>query len=198
MQEYSAGFTSERLVKNEMKLVIQLYLDGKTKEEIRDLVIDENLFNMRSIASIKETLGKINRRINFLDDTMMKLYVNENNNDSSAILLYTFLTSFRIAREFAIEVIYDKWNDLKKEITIGDINIFLEEKAKQSDIVSNWTEATTKRIRNRILEFCTGCGLLQKQKTEYGITPIVISKELKLYIENNEDYKKISTYTLTE
>jgi DNA-dependent RNA polymerase auxiliary subunit epsilon len=55
MQEYSAGFTSERLVKNEMKLVIQLYLDGKTKEEIRDLVIDENLFNMRSIASIKET-----------------------------------------------------------------------------------------------------------------------------------------------
>lgn len=35
-------FTSERLVKNEMKLVIQLYLDGKTKEEIRDLVIDED------------------------------------------------------------------------------------------------------------------------------------------------------------
>ena len=198
MQEYSSGFTSERLVKNEMKLVIQLYLDGKTKEEIRDLVIDENLFNMRSIDSIKETLGKINRRISFLDETMMKLYVNGNNNDSSAILLYTFLTSFKIAREFVIEIVYDKWNNFKKEITLGDINIFLEEKAKQSNIVSNWTEATTKRIRNRILEFCTGCGLLHKQKEEYIITPIVISKELKLYIENHEDYKKISTYILME
>lgn len=198
MQEYSAGFTSERLVKNEMKLVIQLYLDGKTKEEIRDLVIDVNLFSMRSINSIKETLGKINRRISFLDETMMKLYVSENNNDSSAILLYTFLTSFRISREFVMEIVYDKWNHFKKEITLGDINIFFEEKAKQSEIVSNWTESTAKRIRNRILEFCTGCSLLEKQKSEYRITPILISKELKSYIENHEEYKKILAYTLME
>lgn len=198
MQEYSAGFTSERIVKNEMKLVIQLYLNGKTKEEVTDLVIDENLFNMRSIDSIKETLGKINRRIGFLDETIMKLYVNGGKNDSSAILLYTFLTSFRIAREFVIEIVYDKWSNFKKEVTLGDINMFLEEKAKQSDIVSNWTEATTKRIRNRILEFCTGCGLLQKQKKEYIITPIIISQEMKIYIENHEDYKKILTYILME
>ena len=198
MQEYSSGFTSERLVKNEMKLVIKLYLDGKTKQEIRDLIIDENLFNMRSINSIKETLGKINRRVSFLDETLMRLYINHSNNDSDAILLYTFLTSFRIAREFVIEIIYDKWNNFKREITLGDINIFLEEKSMQSDVVSNWTEATTKRIRNRILEFCEGCGLLQKQKGNYTITPILISKEMKTYIENDEEYKKILKYILME
>ena len=198
MQEYSSGFTSERLVKNEMNLVIKLYLDGKTKQEIRDLVIDENLFNMRSINSIKETLGKINRRVSFLDETMMRLYINDSNNDRDAILLYTFLTSFRIAREFVIEIIYDKWNNFKREITLGDINIFLEEKSMQSDVVSNWTDATTKKIRNRILEFCALCGLLQKQKGNYTITPILISKEMKTYIENHEEYKKILKYILME
>ena len=59
MQEYSSAFTSERPVKDEMKLIIELYLQGKTKDEIRDIVIDKNLFNMRGIPTIKKTLGKI-------------------------------------------------------------------------------------------------------------------------------------------
>lgn len=198
MQEYSAGFTSERLVKNEMRLVIELYLKDKSKEEIRDLVIDENLFNMRSVDAIKETLGKINRRVGFLDNQMRLFFVEDNNNDSSVILLYTFLTSFRISREFVVEVIYYNWNNYKKVFTLGDINVFFEEKARQSEIVSNWSLATTQRIRNRILEFCTVCGLLHKQNGEYLITPITISDELKSYVENHDEYKKILTYILME
>ena len=198
MQEYSAGFTSERLVKNEMRLVIELYLKDKNKEEIRDLVIDENLFNMRSVDAIKETLGKINRRVGLLDNQMRLFFVEDNNNDSSVILLYTFFTSFRIAREFVVEVIYYNWNNYKKVFTLGDINVFFEEKARQSEIVSNWSVATTQRIRNRILEFCTACGLLHKQNGEYLITPITISDELKSYVENNDEYKKILTYILME
>lgn len=198
MQEYSAGFTSERLVKNEMRLVTALYLKDKSKEEIRDLVIDENLFNMRSVDAIKETLGKINRRVGLLDNQMRLFFVEDNNNDSSVILLYTFLTSFRIAREFVVEVIYYNWNNYKKVFTLGDINVFFEEKARQSEIVSNWSLATTQRIRNRILEFCTACGLLHKQNGEYLITPITISDELKSYVENHDEYKKILTYILME
>lgn len=198
MQEYSAGFTSERIVKNEMKIVIQLYLEGKTKEEIRDLVVNDNLFNMRSINSIKETLGKINRRVKLLDDRLMNLYVEDNSNDSSAILLYTFLSSFRIAREFVMEIIYDNWINFKREISIGDVNIFFDEKAKQSEVVSNWSESTTKRIRNRILEFCSGCNLIHKEKNSYSITPIVISKELRKYVEDDKNYSKILTYILME
>ena len=198
MQEYSAGFTSERLVKNEMRLVIELYLKDKNKEEIRDLVIDEDLFNMRSVDAIKETLGKINRRVGLLDNQMRLFFVEDNNNDSSVILLYTFFTSFRIAREFVVEVIYYNWNNYKKVFTLGDINVFFEEKARQSEIVSNWSVATTQRIRNRILEFCTACGLLHKQNGEYLITPITISDELKSYVENNDEYKKILTYILME
>lgn len=198
MQEYSAGFTSERIVKNEMKIVIEFYLQGKSKEEIRDTVIDENLFNARSVSSIKETLGKINRRITFLDEELMKFYVEDKSNDASAILLYTFLESFRIFREFVIEIVYDNYDNLKKKISIGDVNVFFEEKARQSEVVSNWSESTSRRIRNRILEFCTGCNLLHKEKDGYLITPLIISQELRKYLESDEKYNKILTYILME
>jgi len=38
MQEYSSDFTSERLIKNEMTQIISLYLLGKTKDEIKDVL----------------------------------------------------------------------------------------------------------------------------------------------------------------
>ena len=198
MQEYSSAFTSERPVKDEMKLIIELYLQGKTKDEIRDIVIDKNLFNMRGIPTIKKTLGKINRRIGFLNDKMKEFFVENKNNDADAILLYTFLSSFRIANEFVMEVIHYNWQNYKKIITPGDINVFMEEKARQSEIVSNWTTSTTNRIRNRILEFCTVCGLLDKENGDFTITPILISKELKDYIEGDEEYSKILSYILMD
>lgn len=198
MQKYSAGFTSERPVKDEMKLVVELYLQGKTKNEVRDIVIEQNLFNMRGIPAIKETLGKINRRVSFLDDSIRKIFIDNKNNDADAILLYTFLESFRIASEFVMEVIHYNWKNHKKIITLGDVNIFMEEKAKQSELVANWSPATTNRIRNRILEFCTVCGLLYKTNGDLMITPITISKELREYIDINEDYKNMLTYILIE
>lgn len=198
MQKYSAGFTSERPVKNEMKLVIELYLQGKTKDEIKDIVIDENLFNMRGVPTIKETLGKINRRISFLDDKMKEIFIANKNNDANAILLYTFLSSFRIANEFVMEVIYYNWQNHKKIITSGDVNIFMEEKARQSEIVANWTTSTTHRIRNRILEFCVVCGLLNKENGDFTISPILISKDLKDYIQDHEEYRRLLSYILID
>ncbi|MBZ9624419.1 DUF1819 family protein [Clostridium sp. FP2] len=198
MQEYSSGFTSERVIKNEMTQVIRLYLQGKTKDEIRDIVIDENLFNMRSVAAIKESLSKINRRINYLDENLMRIYVNSNSNDSMAILFYTFLSSFRIAREFVVEVIYHNWFNYKKIVTTADINCFFDDKAQQSDVISKWTESTSKRIKNRVLEFCTQCGILEKEKGEFNIKPLQISAELRNYIKDNDEYKKILIYILLE
>lgn len=198
MQEYSAGFTSERLIKNEMTQVIKLYLKGKTKTEIRDIAIDENIFNMRSVAAIKESLSKINRRINYIDKNLMRIYTNNNSNDSMVILFYTFLSSFRIAREFVIEVIYHNWLYHKKVMTVSDINYFFEEKAQQSDIVSKWAESTSKRIKNRVLEFCTQCGIIEKQYGVLNIKPLQISSELRSYIKNNVEYEKILIYILGE
>lgn len=198
MQEYSSGFTSERLIKNEMTVVINLYLQGMRKDEIRDVVIDENLFNMRSVAAIKENLSKINRRINYIDENLMQIYINNNSNDSMVILFYTFLSSFRIAREFVIEVVYHNWINHKKIVTPADINCYFEEKAEQSDVVSKWTEGTSKRIKNRVLEFCTKCGIMEKQKDEFNIKPLQISPELRNYIKDNDEYKKILIYILGE
>ncbi|MBC2579374.1 DUF1819 family protein [Clostridium sp. DJ247] len=198
MQEYSGGFTSERLIQNEMRQVIELYLEGKTKDEIRDIVIDSNLFNMRSVAAIKENLGKINRRITFLDEEMMTFYVKGNINDSLVILFYTFLRSFRIAREFVLEVIRYNWINRKKEISIIDINTFFDEKAKQSDVVAGWTVNTSKKVRSRVLEFCTQCGLVEKRNKEFLITPIQISYDLKMYIKDHKEYRKILIYILNE
>ena len=93
MQKYSAGFTSERLIKNEMTQVISLYLLGKKKDEIRDVVIEENLFNMRNVDAIKKNLSYINRRIRYMDENLMKIYIDNNSNDSMVILFCTFLSS---------------------------------------------------------------------------------------------------------
>ena len=58
MKVYSGGFTGERLYRPEMKIVVELQLQGFSKEEIREKVFEDNLFQCRSAAAMKDIFPK--------------------------------------------------------------------------------------------------------------------------------------------
>lgn len=196
MQQYSAAFTSEWLLKNEMRIVLNLDHQGMTPAEIRFKVMGENLFQMKRPGTINTALKIINRRLRFLDPELRSIFLDRRYNDHSAIMLYSFLKCYRLPREFVLEVLGHKWLNRKNRLYHGELVSFFELKEDQSAIVSRWAPETQKKLRRVMLHFLSECGLLQSQKGHWLITPVPLSDRLRVYVNGEPEYSDFTALIL--
>lgn len=198
LQQYSAAFTSEWLLQNEMRIVLGLEQDGKSLIEIRNQVMEENLFQMKRQSAIVTALKGINRRLRFLDPSLRQMFLMNPRYDRLAILLYSFLKSYRLPREFVLELLRHNWLNHKNRLSAGEVVSFFEHKAEQSPVVENWAPETSKKLRQVMLRFLTECGLLQAHKDYWQITPVPLSAELRAYVSQEPSCNDFATLMLND
>lgn len=196
MQNYSATYTPEHLYRNEVKLVVDLQRKGLSKLEIRDKVIEDNLFQCRSEDAIKRLFSRVYKRTNVLDEFLRNVLIEESRPDGNAILLYGFLQTYRFPREFVMEVIHYNWIANKTLITNGNITTFFDQKAEQDDIVRNWSGQTNYSMKQKTLKILSEAELLKRTEEGFLIKPIPLSSMLREYIKNNKEYHDMITLTL--
>lgn len=196
MQKYSSSFTSEWLLQNEMRIVLMLEQEGMSPGEIRTRVFEENLFQMKRRGTIATALKVINRRLGFLDPVLRQIYLKSQRHNRLAILLYSFLKSNRLPREFVLEILRYNLLNHKKLVSAGEVVIFFEHKAEQSRVVGNWAPETRKKLRQVMLRFLVECVLLQAQKEYWLITPISLSEGLQAYVNKEQRYSDFAALTL--
>lgn len=196
MQQYSAAFTAEWLLQNEMRIFLGLEQKGKSLVEIRNQVMEENLFQMKRQGSISIALKVINRRLRFLDPALRQMFLVNPRHDRLAILLYSFLKSYRFPREFVLEVLRHNWLNHRNRVSAGEVISFFEHKAEQSPVVGNWAPETRKKLRQVMLRFLTECGLLQAHEDYWLLTPVPLSADLRAYVILEPKYNDFSALML--
>lgn len=183
--EYSAGFTKEKWSENDIEVVIERMLQGKSKKEILVEVTEQNLFQLRSPVSIKNRFNMVYNRAAALDDEMKQHFLVANDYDRKALTLYSFLKVYRLPLEFYVEVIVYKYEQ-QELLYRNDFHYFFEGKANVSEKVNGWRPETIKRLINSLLMFYLEVGMIEKvDQTKYIIKPIHISQGLKTYAEKN-------------
>lgn len=170
MKVYTGGFTAEHLYRNELKIVAALHLQGLSKQEIKDKILEENLFHCRSEAAMKDLFPRVYKRNDKLNNSLRAILGNGSRSDTNALLLYAFLKSFRFPHDFVLEVIHYNYKKYKKTITEGNIFTFFEEKAQQYEEVRNWTEQTKYKLKQVTLKILVDAELLVKNNKEYQIS----------------------------
>lgn len=198
MKDYSGGFTAEHLYRNEMKIVVDLQLQGLTREEIKEKVYEENLFHCRSEAAIKDLFPRVYRRAEVLDQQLKFFLIHGARSDQNALLLYAFLKRFSFPRDFVLEVIHYNMKKFKSTVTEGNIRTFFEEKEQQYEQVRNWTDKTKYKLKQVMLKIIVDAELLKKNGNEYEIKLIPLSRELRDYVERNPNYRDLLILTLNE
>ena len=198
MKVYSGGFTAERLYRPEVKIIAELQLQGLTKEEIREKVFNDNLLQCRSAAAIKDIFPRVYRRAEYLDETLKTMLLNGSRSDQNALLLYPFLKHFAFPQELVMELIHYNKQMYRDVITDGNVESFIDEKAEHHESIRNWTDKTRYKIKQVTLKILTDAELLMKEGKEYKITAIPLSRDLKQYVEQHEQYKDLLLYTLND
>ena len=171
---YSARLTGNQFLYNEFKVVCNLLSLGLNKKEAEERIKNENLFEYRSLKSIGKHITAVWERANYLDETLLKMVLEQPNEIGRIINLYAILKYDLLFLEFMEEVISEKFYTHQLELTRPDISNFFSVKSEQSEIVSGFKEATLKRLRLAYIEILTGAGyIIKNDKMELNIPSAV-------------------------
>lgn len=179
--KYSASLTSDAFLYYELKQVLKLKIDGFSDKEIRDKVMNENIFQYKSKESSKRLISSIFTRIKVLDDILIKMLLEEPMDTGKIINLYTIMKTSRLFYDFMNEVVREKLEFNYDVLEKKDINIFFTGKAEQDEIVAGWSETTKRKLKQVILKILSEANILDDTKS-CKLSRLIIPIELKDYI----------------
>ena len=179
--KYSASLTSDAFLYYELKQVLKLKIGGFSDKEIRDKVINENIFQYKSKESSKRLVSSIFTRIKVLDDILIKMLLEEPMDTGKIINLYTIMKTSRLFYEFMNEVVRENLEFNYDVLEKKDINIFFTGKAEQDEIVAGWSETTKRKLKQVILKILSEANILDDTKS-CKLSRLIIPIELKDYI----------------
>jgi len=179
--EYSAGLTSERWYQQDIEYVLSLIEQGLNRDEIREIVLNENPFLVKSESALQKRFQLAFKRAISLSDELRSLYLQGTKYDQKALILYTFLKTYRYAYESFYELIVYRYQQKNKQLTLAHMNFYMEEKEQQSDKIASWHIVSKKKINNTLLLLYRTSGIIDLNEDVYTIAPLHVSPQLKEY-----------------
>lgn len=163
--EYSAGMVSQVFAFVETKKTAELMVSGMSKEEIREKVENENLYQLRNATRLRRTFNYVYKRLNALPKGAVELLVKVDNENAKLLTLIGIMNTDKLFFEFVYEVYREKIILGEKSIADRDMNTFFDDKAAQSEEVAGWSEAGITKLKRCYLKNLADAGLLESTKT---------------------------------
>lgn len=183
---YSASIISTSFWFLESKKVAELILEGYSKEEILNAALEDNIFQVETERRVRDITNTTYRRLKSFPEEVLEYFVRVDVNSAKVFVLISVLKSDKLFFEFMYEV-------FREHIVLGDLTLknkdfemFFDNKAYQSDIVSGWVEETIGRLKRGYINMLSEAGVLDTSDKENVILlPFVDLKFKDILIKNN-------------
>lgn len=193
--EYSAGMTSKPFWLLEGIKTAKLICDGKTKQEMKELVWLDNIYQVKAEYRAYEVLNGTYNRLKDLPIQLIELLANADIRTAKIVNLVAILVKDILFLEFVSAVYAERVHLGLNEITERDLNEFFIRKQMESDIVAQWKEVTIKKLKSSYISFLSEAGMLVLEGKKKRITPIVADYNLLNTLRqlDMDEYLKIMT-----
>ena len=154
---------------------------GETLENIRDLVLQKDLLQIRSLASRKSSLRIILKRLSLLSERYIQFIATDNIDLQRLTIFWTILREHRLLRELIREVIIEKLYRLERVVSDRDLHDFFVAKYEQKEVIRSWSESTYQKTASHIVTTLVRAGLLYpiQYRKQYEIRPAPLPRELR-------------------
>lgn len=181
---YSAGIMSQSFWFVEFKSFLKLFYEGRSEEEIRTLVVRDNLFGApnetRAIRLFRYLLG----RYRALNEQGANLFFNSDLATQKLIEFTAVLLCDRLFFEFIDEVYREKAIMGAEYLEPVDIKVFFSGKESQSETVAGWKETTRVKVRQCYINFMTEANLLTNDGIRKRITAPLLDGAFESYLDS--------------
>lgn len=184
--KYSASIISTSFWFLESKKVAELILEGYSKEEILNVALENNIFQVETERRVRDITNTTYRRLKSFPEEVLEYFVRVDVNSAKVFVLISVLKSDKLFFEFMYEV-------FREHIVLGDLTLknkdfemFFDNKSYQSDIVSEWVDETLGRLKRAYNTMLSEAGVLDTSGNERVILlPFIDLKFKDILIKND-------------
>lgn len=184
--KYSASIISSSFWFVESRKVAELMLEGYSKDEILEMALEDNIFQVESERRIRDTTNTVYRRLKSFPEEVLEYFIRVDVNSAKVFVLISILKTDNLFFEFMYEV-------FREHIILGDLTLknkdfemFFDNKAYQSDIVSEWVDETRGRLKRGYSNMLSEAGVLDTSNNERVILlPFIDLKFKDILIKND-------------
>lgn len=185
VQRYKLSFTATALGLTESINVAEVYLGCHDWELTKDIINKENTLQSRTLTRNKRVSREIIHRLSPLTTDQLELLVEGSLEEQRLILWFAICNYYKIIREFAIEVLHEKFLVLGKQLNEDDYHAFLFRKADWHPELDEITESTKNKLRTVIFRMMREAGLLSDDN---DIIRVIPSARLSQALQPNADF----------
>ena len=190
--EYSAGSVSKLFWYIETKETVKLLKD-KGIDEVKKLVISDNLYQQKSEDRLNREFSVISKRIMSLPESLRYMITDADIMTSKLIVIISIMATDRLFFELMYEVFREKIRMEEETLKDSDMNVFFRSKQEQSDVCAKWTDSAIKKLKQTFQKYMLEAQLLktsEASKSEKVVIKPYIEQELRqeLIANNMEKY----------
>jgi len=188
-EKYLLSFIGASLSLSESIKIAEVYLQLRDWNAVEKKVKSENLIQARTKSSIQRVYQELWPRLSLLSIEQMELLVDGNNQEQKQLLWYAICQRYAYIREFAVEVVYEKYLSLDYELTDFDYDAFFNRKADWHPELDQIKDTTRKKVKTRIFWLLREVEILSDENM---ILPITLSRRvLSTFNSNAHDNLRI-------
>jgi hypothetical protein len=164
-QPYKMSFTSGGLFLNESIDLAASYLKTRKWTETIALAQAEGLTSLPKEKSKRRMLREITNRLETLSDKELQFLVKKADRQEQRLLLWlSVCRAYRLVREFAVEVVQDRYLAYQLELPIESFDLLFEQKAEWEDSLASTADATRVRLRQVAFKIMREAGIISEDR----------------------------------
>ena len=174
-QKYKLSFTAASLSVSESISIAEIYVKYKNWDQTKNSVKESNLLQSRTNSRTIRVSRELIQRLRLLTDGQLELLTEGSLAEQKYLLWFSACKTYGLIREFAVEVLREKFLGRTMKITELDYDAFFNRKADWNEGLGNITTLTRKKIRQVVFHMMREADLLTDDNT---ILRAMLSKRL--------------------
>lgn len=176
-QDYKMSFSTGGLFLNESLELARLHHDGEPWKETILRALDEGITSLPKSASNRRTLREISNRLLTLSvEERTYLVEAADRSDQQALLWLATCRAYRFIREFAVEVVRERYLSYQLDLPLESFDMLFEAKAEWDDNLAALSRSTRIRLRQVMFMIMRQSGIISE---EDRIQTAILSTRLK-------------------
>ncbi len=167
------SFTVGGLFYQESVLAADLFAKSKDWANVRDEIIKTNLFQCRTQSTLKRVCREVLSRISLLSMEQLGIVHNGSRPEQLQILWVAVCKRYDFIREFAVEVIREKFLLMDDTLAEADYTIFFDNKAEWHEEIERLKDSTQKKLKQVLFKILRDAEIISEANI---ILPCILTK----------------------
>lgn len=182
-QGYKMSFSTGGLFLNESLEVARLHEDGEPWEDTILRAMAEGTTSLPKSASNRRSLREIsNRLLTLTNEECAYLLEEADRSEQQALLWIATCRAYRFVREFAVEVVRERYLSYQLDLPLESFDILFEAKAEWDEGLDGLSRSTRLKLRQILFRMMREAGIISENDR---IQTAIIPTRLKHMIEKN-------------